>query len=350
MRRTSRENELRELSRDAGILAFKPEVAYEAETEDEVVAAVGEATARGLTVTPRGGGTSIPSQSVGRGAILLQDRRLVEAGSGEATCEPGVVKADLNDALLSRGEWVPVDPSSYASCTVGGMVANNSSGARTPKYGSTIDYVKRLRALVVGEGVRAILPMAVEAALGGEARVRKAASLIMENQKTISEERPRVTKNSSGYRLERAMRGGVFDLPKLLAGSEGTLAVFTEVTLETKARPKWKTLFIAEASPDELDRTVGAFRELAPTALELVDKSVFRMTGRWERVSRYSRSESQYMVFCEFDGDSGSPDERTEEVAAKAGGFDPLILQSPGDISQAWEVRSETLNIAQDIK
>jgi len=73
--------------------------------------------------------------------------------------------------------------------------------------------------------------------------------------------------------------------------------------------------------------------------------------NRWERISKYSRSDAQYMVFCEFDGPSGNPGMKTGEVAASgAGSFDPLVLQGPDDISKAWEVRNETLNIAQDIK
>jgi glycolate oxidase len=350
VRRSLRDDELRELSQDAGILKIRPKIALEAETEEEVVSAVQEASEGGLSVTPRGGGTSIPSQSVGSGAILLQSRRTtVIRGDGCVVCQPGVVKADLN-RFLGTDWWVPVDPSSYASCTIGGMVANNSSGIRTPKYGSTIDYVTELRVVLPGEGTRQLKALAIEDALAGDSRTRKAASLIAENQSIISQERPRVTKNSSGYRLERAVHDGEFDLPKVFVGSEGTLGVFTEVVLSTKPRPEWRSLFIVEATLEELDKVVGSFRELNPAALELVDKSVFRMMNRWERVSKYSRSEAQYMVFCEFDGIPGSASKTEEVAASRAGSFDPLVLEDQKDISNAWEIRNETLNIAQDIK
>ena len=342
---------LEELSRDSGLISLVPTVAYVAQDEADVAIGSREAVGRGRCVTPRGGGTSIPSQSVGRGAIVLQDRRGVEIlADGTAACHPGMVKADFNRALGAE-IWMPVDPSSFASCTVGGMVANNSSGIRTLKYGSTIDYVKGVRAVIPGEDAAPIEPIRVEDALEGEARTRKTAALLVENQKAISDESPKVTKNSSGYRLERGVHDGVLDLPRLLVGSEGTLAVFTEVTFITKVRPRWRVLFVAESSLDELDKTVNAFRGLGPAALELVDKSVFRMMNRWDKISRYSRSESQYMVFCEFDGDSGSAAERVEEVAlSKAGGLDPLVMQSPSDISQAWDARNETLTLAQDVR
>ena len=343
--------ELEELSKDAGLVRLTPRVAYVAQREAEVAESLRDASSKGLGVTPRGGGTSIPSQSVGRGAILLQEGRKAEvAGDGTVTCHPGTVKAELN-RVLGTERWMPVDPSSYASCTVGGMVANNSSGIRTLKYGSTIDYVRGLRAVIPGEDARPLAPMPVEDALAGDQRTRKAASMIVENQSKIMDERPRVTKNSSGYRLERVVHDGLFDLPRLFTGSEGTLGVLTEVALSTRPRPRWRSLFIVESSLKELDTVVGAFREHAPTALELVDKSVFRLMGRWERISRYSRSDSQYMVFCEFDGQDGEGGAKAEEVAlSKAGRYDPIVVQSPSEIAQAWDVRNETLSLAQDIR
>jgi FAD/FMN-containing dehydrogenase len=343
-------SDLAELSKDAGLIRLTPRVAYLAQTEEDVVQALREASAMGLCVTARGGGTSIPSQSVGGGAILLQERRGVELrADGAVACQPALVKAELNSSLGPE-RWMPVDPSSYASCTVGGMTANNSSGIRTPKYGSTIDHVKGLRVVIPGEGAMSLAPIPVEEAQGGDARTRKAASLVVENQREIQGEKPRVTKNSSGYRLERAVHDGLFDLPRLFVGSEGTLGVLTEVTFATVRRPRWRALFIAESSLEELDGVAGAFRENTPTALEVVDKSVFRMMNRWERISKYSRSEASYMVFCEFDGD-GESAEKVEEVArSKVRGYDPIVIQSPSDVSEAWGARNETLALAQDIR
>ena len=193
--------------------------------------------------------------------------------------------------------------------------------------------------------------MSVEEALSGDERTRRAASLIIENQKSIREDCPRVTKNSSGYRLDRALRNETFDLPKLLVGSEGTLCVFTEATFTTIPPPKWRLLLIVESGLGELDRVAKVLREQSPSALELVDKSVFRDMGRWERIARYSRSDAPYLVFCEFDGKKGDSSSRAEQLAGSdVSGFDPMVLQSDSEIAAAWEVRSETLAIAQDFK
>jgi FAD/FMN-containing dehydrogenase len=352
MRKISGHAELVELSRDSGIISLVPRVAYSAETEQEVAMGIGEAAAEGLTVTARGGGTSIPSQSVGEGAILLQARRRAELlPDGSVRCEPGIVKADLNRMLSAAGRWMPVDPSSYASCTVGGMVANNSAGVRTMKYGSTVDFVKSLRGVVPGEPPAQVHPVPLEEALRGDARTKRIASLIVENEREIRQDQPHVTKNSSGYRLEKGVHGGIFDLPKLLVGSEGTLCVFTEATMATRVPPKWRLLLIVESALEELNSVASAFKSHSPSGLELVDKSVFRTMNRWETISKYSRTDSPYLVFCEFDGDAGDFGPKAAELAeSKVAGYDPAVLTSPSEIAEAWEARSEVLSIAQEIR
>jgi len=352
LRRTSDGPTLLGLSRDSGIIPLTPKVALTAETEEDVALGIRQASEEGLTVTPRGGGTSIPSQSVGKGAILLQARSRVEVRSdGSVACEPAIVKADLNRLLSAAGRWMPVDPSSYASCTVGGMVANNSAGVRTLKYGSTIDFVESLRAVFPGGGPLLVSAVPLEQALAGEPRMRRVASLVVENQKEILGEQPRVTKNSSGYRLEKVAHDGVFDLPKLLVGSEGTLCVFTEATLATRAPPRWRLLLIVESTLEELNRVAAIFRDHGPSGLELVDKSVFKMMNRWETISRYSRADDPYLVFCEFDGDSEDSSEKAAELAASSvAGLDPIVITAPSEIAVAWEARSEVLSIAQEIR
>jgi glycolate oxidase len=351
MKKATDEATLLEYSRDAGPVSLSPRVVCWPGAEAEVVALLREALRDELPVTPRGGGTGIPTQSVGKGAVVLYEGISPTLSGEQVKCGPGLVKAELNRYLLLFDRRIPVDPSSFASCTVGGMVANNSSGARTLKYGSTVDYVSELRVVTPGGEPAPIRPIALESALSSDPRTRRLASLILENARYIEEERPKVTKNSCGYRLEKVVHDELFDLPKLFVGSEGTLGFTTEATLKTTRRPAWRALFIVETSLSELDRSAELFRVLGPSALELVDKSVFRRVGRWERVAAYSRSEDQYMLFCEFDGSGGGPEGIIEEVAgSEAGSLEPMVLTDPGDIQKAWDARNETLVVAQDIR
>jgi len=344
--------DLESLSSDSGIIKIRPTVGYVADSEAEVESVLELAGRSGVPVTPRGAGTSIPSQSVGRGSVLLQGRSMAAMLlGGSVRCEPALVKGDLNKLLELAGRWMPVDPSSYLSCTVGGMVANNSAGVRTPRYGSTIDYVEGLRAVIPGEGARNLTAVPIERALTGDRVTRTVAGLLVENWKTIIAEQPRVTKNSSGYRLERALHDGLCDLPKLLVGSEGTLGVLTEITFATRVKAGSRILLIVEVGLDELDALVSAFRSHDPTAVELVDKSVFRKMGKEDRIARYSRTEGEYLLFCEFEGTEELLQERMEAIAgSKAGGFEPIVLTSPSEVREAWEVRNETLTLALEIR
>jgi FAD/FMN-containing dehydrogenase len=352
MKVLSKDSELDQLSKDSGIMTIRPRVGYVAATEEEVASVLEEAAATGEPVTPRGAGTAIPSQSIGWGAVLLQERERAELlPGGNVRCEPALVKGELNRILDRSGRWMPVDPSSYLSATVGGMAANNSSGVRTPRYGSTMRYVESLRAVVPGQGARNFEAVTLEDALSGDPLARKIAQLLLDNMKTILDEQPKVTKNSSGYRLEKVIHDGLLDAPKLLVGSEGTLGVFTEVTFSTLGRQRPRALLIVEADLAGLDSAVAAFGAHSPTAVELVDKSVFRRMGREERIAKYSRADSEYLIFCELEGTEESLREKLEEVAASAvAGLEPLVLSAASDVKAAWEVRNETLTLALEVR
>ncbi|QQG48956.1 MAG: FAD-binding oxidoreductase [archaeon] len=351
MKELTSKEDLEALSRDAGIITFHPQRAFEAETEVDVISSLKLADDSGLSLTPRGGGTSIPSQSVGRGIVLVQKMQGFALVEGVASCGPALVKGKLNEALGDLGLWMPVDPSSYSSCTVGGMAANNSAGIRTPKYGTTIDHVEWLRVILPGGDAMRLEPGSLEeAANGSDPRVRKVCELILQNHKEILAERPRVSKNSSGFRLERAIEGDRLHLEKLFVGSEGTLGVFTEVGFATRRKPGWRVLFVVETTLEGLGDAVSAFRSTSPTAIELLDRSVFRRMGKEEMLSKYAKSDSNYLLFTEYDGE-GSPDAKIEEVAgSKVSGYEPLVITDPAAISEAWEVRNETLKLGLQVR
>ena len=110
---------------------------------------------------------------------------------------------------------------------------------------------------------------------------------------------------------------------------------------------------IFETSLDELDAVAADLRDRGPSAIELVDKTVFRLTGREKIVRPYSRSDQDYLVFCEFDGHS-EEETRTalDELTAdqRLVQRDPLVLTAPSEVAAAWEARNETLTIAGEIR
>jgi FAD/FMN-containing dehydrogenase len=283
---------------------------------------------------------------------LLQDRRVANfLGKESVVCEPALPKGELNRVLDASGRWLPVDPSSYATCSVGGMVANNSSGSRSYKYRSTIDYVEELRVVLPEEGLVEIKPMPINQALAERGIVGRVARLLSDNEDSVLKDVASVTKNSSGYRLERVIHDGLLDLPRLFVGSEGTLGIVTSIKFRTRQKPRMKVLLIFETSLKELDRLVAALRVYGPSAIELLDKAIFEQTGRGDRIRTISRTREPYVVFSEFDSDSETLDS-LERVAADPvlAGYEPITLLDPGDVARAWEVRNETLTIAADMK
>lgn len=352
MKILTRDEDLRELTRDSGIIELRPRAGYVASSEEEVVQAMEEAEAERQSLTPRGSGTGIPSQSVGRGIILLQERRrVVVEQTGSVVCEPAVVKSELNAILDAASRWMPVDPSSYATCSVGGMVSNNSSGSRSYKYGSTIGYVEELRVALPQEGLVSIRPMKVEDALSAGGSTERIAKLILDNKDSIELDAPRVTKNSCGYRLEKVIHNGLFDLARLFVGSEGTLGVLTEVRFRTRQKPRSKALLIFEAGLGQIDGLAGHLRAHSPSAIELIDKAVFQQTGRADRIRSISRTEEPFIVFAEFDSD-GEATPVLERVAGDSAlsSFEPITLIDPGDIARAWETRNESLTVSAEIR
>lgn len=344
---------LDELSRDAGFIEERPASACLAESREDVADALRSALAAGVPVTPRGSGTGIPTQSVGRGQVLLQSGRRRATVSGRAVaCEPGLVKADLNELLRGSGLWMPVDPSSYRACSVGGMVANNSSGTRTLKYGSTVDYVLGMELVLPGEGARALRPSRPEQAVAEAGVLGRIASLVVENRELIEAEAPRVTKNSSGYRLDKALHDGLFDPARLFVGSEGTLGVVTEATFSLAPKPESRVLLVLETALEELDAVASALRPFTPSALELVDKEIFRKANREAHISPYVRRGEQYLVFCELDGSEEEVAGRLEAAASvpKVAGMEPLVVEGQSEVSAAWDARNETLTIAAELR
>ncbi len=341
---------LAEYSRDAGIHAIEPRAVLVAEDEGDLLQVIQRANRDRVPLTPRGSGTSIPSQSVGGGYVVVQSQKEVQISGREFLCTPAVIKADLNFTLEQSSLWMPVDPSSYRACSIGGMVSNNSAGARTLKYGSTIDYVKELMVVLPEEGRRVVKALPLEEALHSDSATRKVANLVAENWRTILREKPETTKNSSGYRLERLIHDGLFDLPKLFTGSEGTLGLISRITCLTTGRPPLRSLMVVSIeSLKDLEVVVEELRVSKPSAVELLDKSIFHKARRGELLRQFPGSEKGYVVYAELEGKYESELERVfERIASneKLAEFDPFLLREAGEMSKAWETRDLTLAIA----
>ncbi|MBM3789927.1 MAG: FAD-binding protein, partial [Acidobacteria bacterium] len=232
-----------------------------------------------------------------------------------ARIEPGLVLDRLNAHLRPLGAMFGPDVSTSNRATLGGMIGNNSCGARSVIYGMTIDHVTDLRALLA-DGTGALFG-ALSAAgwqakcnLGGlEGSVyRTADRLAAENREEILARFPKIMRHVGGYNLDRFVNGAPRNLCNLLVGSEGTLATYTEAVVRLVPAPKCKVLGIVHF--DDLVAAMEAVEEilpLDPAAVEMVDRMVLDLTRRQPAFARkmtFIEGDPAAVLVVEYCGES----------------------------------------------
>jgi len=251
---------------------------------------------RVIPMTARGSGTDQSGAALGNGIMLVfpaHMNRIVELDpkSGVVVVEPGLNYGRLQQTLHTHERFLPPYPASYEYSTLGGAVANNAAGEKTLKYGSTRSYVKSLRVVLANGEVIETMRLSkreLSKKLGlstfeGE-MYRAIDALLDENRNNLEKLELATTKNAAGYFLNDIKRqDGSFDLTPLFVGSQGTLGIITEITMETELYNPVKDLFLAEfESLERAEQAVLALRDLSnlPSAIELVDGQLLELVDR----------------------------------------------------------------------
>jgi len=342
---------------DASIYQIEPlGVAFpkSAEQASLVIRAAADA---GLSVTPRGAGTSLVGNSIGEGLIvefsrynhqitdLDTEKRSVRVGAG-------VVLDQLNDFLRPHGFCFGPDVATSSRATLGGMIANNSSGARCPIYGTTADHVISLE-IVMADG--RVVPV-------GEADsfpYRHAASLEAERQQILRIVRehssemadrwpPGLIKRWPGYGIERFLRAPN-DLTNILAGSEGTLAAIFSAELKISPLPREKGLgLIFFASVGEAMQATVDLLDLKPAAIEHIDRPLLDQTKgqlHFQAARDLLELDAQpceAILIVEFYDDMA---ERLSILESRRIGLRKKILTDPAQMNLVWSVRKSGLSL-----
>ena len=228
-------------------------------------------------LVPRGAGTSMAGGAIGPGVIAdlsaLRDMGPVDADRRRMLVGPGALRGDVDAAAGACGLRFPVDPSSGAFCTIGGMASTNAAGAHSLKYGSMRPWVTALDC-IFDDGTRAVIRRGQPAPDHVPAVTRFLADVapaIRAADPAALAHRD-VRKDSSGYALTAYARGG--ELVDLLVGSEGTLALFAGVELALTPRPiATASLLAAFPALDAAVRGAGVAREAGASACELLDRT-----------------------------------------------------------------------------
>ena len=262
-------------SESAGIARVLPAAVAVPADADDVVALVRWARDSGTALVPRGSGTSMAGGAVGSGAIVdlsrLDSIGDIDAARRRIAVGPGAIRGRVNARALESGLRFPVDPSSGAFCTIGGMASTNAAGARSLRYGATRPWVTGLDC-VFEDGSRAWVRRGEPPPdIGAIARfLRDVAPRISAGDESYTHRG--VLKESSGYGL--AAYAASRDLIDLLVGSEGTLAIFVGIELALTERPgATSSLLAAFDSLEAAVTAAGIARESGASACELLDRT-----------------------------------------------------------------------------
>jgi FAD/FMN-containing dehydrogenase/Fe-S oxidoreductase len=331
---------------------------------DDVQAVLALCREAGIPVLPRGGGTSQCGQTVGEAVVLDCSRHLrrildVDVAGKVARVQPGLVLDDLNRALRPYRLFFPVDPSTASRATLGGMAANNSSGARSIRYGNMVHNVRSIEAILAdGTAARFGPPGGGEGPEVQALRGRLEAIAARE-AKEIRARFPKVLRRVGGYNLDHLLVPSP-NLAELLVGSEGTLAFFTELELPLQSLPPATALGICHFPRfrDAMEVT-KALVTLDPVAVELVDRTILEGARRMPEfapvMKRYVRGEPDSLLLVEFAGEDGAALlprlEALEEMLTSLGfpGSVVRVTDAPGQAA-VWNVRSAGLNIVSNLR
>jgi FAD/FMN-containing dehydrogenase/NAD-dependent dihydropyrimidine dehydrogenase PreA subunit len=272
-------------STDASVYQIEPQGVVVPRSRDDVVRTVEIAGRHGCPITVRGGGTSQAGQAIGGGLVLDTSKylnRLLEVNVAErwARVEPGLVLDDLNARLRGTGLRFAPDLSTASRATVGGMMGNNSSGARSIVYGKTIDHVLDQH-VVLADGriahFRPLLPHQLASAREGdtiEARAyRTIPQLAIRHAAEIEHRFPKVLRRVGGYNLDEFVDAAApVNLAKIIIGAEGTLGIVVEARIALVPLPLARVVLAVEFAEllDALAATPAILRH-GPSAVEIMD-------------------------------------------------------------------------------
>jgi anaerobic glycerol-3-phosphate dehydrogenase C subunit len=273
-------------SSDASIYQIVPQCVVCPKDAGDIAAVVKYARDKNIPVAPRGAGSGVAGESLCSGIVIDVTRYMnriigVEAGGEFVICEPGVVLDTLNIYLSKMGRKIGPDPSTANRAAIGGCVANNSTGAHSLQFGYTGDYVEKVEAVLADGSIAEMVNDARPEQLKNDNLKRitqNCIDLLAGKEGVIAKALPATKRNRSGYSIAGTYHDGKIDLARLMAGSEGTLAIFTKITLRTVPVPKAKGLLQLEFdSLDKMAKAVPLIVATGASACELMDNRLISM-------------------------------------------------------------------------
>ncbi|MCA3138032.1 MAG: FAD-binding protein [Rhodocyclaceae bacterium] len=355
-------------STDASIYQVDPVGVVIPRNERDAETAFRIALDQGIPVMPRGGGTSQCGQTVGAALVIDLSRHVnqvleFDKESRTVWVQPGIVLDHLNAWLKPHGLWYPVDVSTSAQATIGGMTGNNSCGSRSIHYGNMVDNVLAVEAITAA-GDAFMFDESAPSHPVYRGLVDRVQGIVKRELEEIAFRYPDVIRNVAGYNLNRLVQPG-FNMAHLLVGSEGTLAYSRRIKLKLSPLPVHKALGVCHfptfrQAMDAAQHIV----KLGPVAVEAVDRTMIALARSNPAflpiVERCVKGDPDAILLVEFAGD-GSPENQAENLRRlkQLGELMADQLGLPGGVveitdaklqKELWDVRKAGLNIMMSMK
>lgn len=375
-------------SHDASLFEVRPELVVFPKDSTDIQNLVkwvtdNKDTQNNLSLTARAAGTCMSGGAVNESIVVDVSRymnNIISVDTLRAVVEPGVYYRDLEKETLKHGVLLPSYTASKDICAVGGMVGNNSGGEKTLKYGKTEQYIESLK-IVLSDGYEYIIHAMThreltsamnEATLLGQL-YKKLYALIQDNEKAIEYAKPNVSKNSAGYYLWNVWnkQTEVFDLCRLIVGSQGTLGIVTQITFRlVPVAPYENVLAIFMPDITRLGDMVKTIMPFGPDSLESYDDysmklavrfffDFFKQLGFWGAIKLGFRfipevwmmltgGVPKLILLVEISGVSEQEvAEKLRKVqgAVKVFGYKTRIARNSAEAEKYWKIRRESFNM-----
>jgi FAD/FMN-containing dehydrogenase/Fe-S oxidoreductase len=358
-------------STDASIYQMMPVGVALPHNGDEVIAAVEIARKHEVPVLPRGGGSSLAGQAIGHALILDLSRHMdqileIDPDGCTVRTQPGITHGALNKAAQPYGLMFGPDPASGDRATMGGVLANNSTGAHSIIYGMTLDHVLETK-VVLSDGSHVRFGdftvsdwgrMGSKPGLEGEIYI-KTLDILDRYKEPIATRYPKTFRHVAGYNLNRMATSDKPNLSSLIVGSEGTLGIVTEMKLNLVRVPKMKRLAMVHFSQMRAAmEATPALLETAPTGVEVIDKMLLDLARdriEYRRLLTFVHGDPEAILMVEYVGETEKELEagiqRLYEKLREIRHDEPVVIVADRtEQANVWYVRKVGLGILMSIR
>ncbi len=380
------EETLKKYSRDASLLEVWPKLVIWPKNSSDIKKIVkfvseNKHSMPDLSVTVRAAGSCMSGGSLNESIILDVNKYLnkfsINTENKTALVEPGLFYRDFEPETLKHGLILPCYTASKNLCALGGMIGNNAAGEKTLLYGKMENFILELK-VVLQDGEEYIfgpisrvdlIKKSHEHSFEGGVYERM-MRLIDQNRDTINMAKPKVSKNSAGYYLWNIERNGLFDLTRVIVGSQGTLGIVTEAKLKLEeVKPNSKLLVIFMKDLAKLGNLVNTILKYRPESIESYDDATLKLAVRFfPEMLRIMKSKfikiafgfipevlmvltggiPKLVLLVEFAGKDEAELEKEAlklEAEVKNMGFKTRINKNASDAEKYWTIRRESFNL-----